>query len=127
MGGIGFHIPQIVVPAVANNLIRWSKIHEMKLKYGGDRRFLQEILGIAIEEGEREITKKHLMDICILGQDLQALLQKAQKGDYEYVVSGADWGGCDYIPAHHMKISTTVHVILAVLPGTAKMDILHIS
>jgi len=67
---IGFHIPQIIVPAVANNLIRWSKIYEMKLKYGGDRRFLQEILGIAIEEGEREITRQNLIDICILGRDM---------------------------------------------------------
>ncbi len=121
---IGFHIPQIIVPAVANNLIRWSKIYEMKLKYGGDRRFLQEILGIAIEEGEREITRQNLIDICILGRDMQTLLQKAQKGDYEYVVSGADWGGSDYIPAMHMKVSTTVHVILGVL-GTGQLDILH--
>src|SRR6266702_3748505 len=125
-GRLGFHVPQIILPAVVNNPVRWAKIHELKLKQGGNRKFLQEILGIAVEEGEREITKKNLMDICILGQDLQALRQKAQKGDYEYVVSGADWGGSDYIPAQHMKISTTVHVILGVLPGTGKIDILHI-
>src|ERR1035441_8436138 len=73
-GRLGFHVPLIIRPAVVNNPVRWAKLHELKLKQGGDRKFLQEVLGIAVEEGEREITKKHLTDICILGRDLQALL-----------------------------------------------------
>jgi hypothetical protein len=31
---------------------------------------------------------------------------------------------CAYIPAQHIKISTTVHVIMGVTP-TRKMDIIH--
>ena len=65
------------------------------------------------------------MDICVLGRDFNALLRKAQQRDYEFVVSGCDWGGSDYIPAQHIKISTTVHVVVGVLP-TGKLDILHI-
>jgi hypothetical protein len=53
------------------------------------------------------------------------LLRKVQQRDYEFVVSGCDWGGSDYIPAQHIKISTTVHVVVGVLP-TGKLDILHI-
>ncbi len=124
-GRLGFHVPQIILPAVVNNPVRWAKIHELKLKQGGNRKFLQEILGIAVEEGEREITKKNLMDICVLGRDLQALLRNVQQRKYEFVVSGCDWGGSDYIPAQHIKISTTVHVIMGVL-HTGKLDILHI-
>jgi hypothetical protein len=124
-GRLGFHVPQIILPSVVNNPVRWAKIHEMKLKQGGNRKFLQEFLGIAVEEGERELTKKNLMDICILGRDLNALLRKAQQKEYEFVVSGCDWGGSDYIPAYHIKISTTVHVIMGVTP-MRKLDILYI-
>ncbi len=124
-GRYGFHIPQIIMPSVVKNPIRWAKIYEMKLKQGGNRKFLQEVLGIAVEEGEREITKKNLMDICILGRDLNRLQQKAAQGGYEYVISGEDWGGSDYIPAQHIKISTTVHVIVGVTPS-GQFDILHI-
>ena len=124
-GRKGFHIPQLIVPSVVKNPIRWAKIHEMKLKQGGDRKFLQEILGIAVEEGEREITRKNLMDICILGRDLEALRRKAQQRRYEDVVSGCDWGGSDYIPAQHIKISTTVHAVIGVA-AQGKLDILHL-
>jgi len=124
VGRMGIHVPQIIVPAVANNPMRWAQIYEKKVKHGGSRKFLQEILGIAVEEGEREITQKNLQDICILGRDIEALHRKAQRREYEHVISGADWGGCDYIPAQHIKISTTVHVIMGICPD-GKMDILH--
>lgn len=124
-GRMGFHIPQIIMPSVLNNPIRWADIYERKLKQGGNRKFLQEVLGIAVEEGEREITRQNLMDICILGRDLQRLLFKAVQGGYEYVVSGCDWGGSDYIPALHIKVSTTVHTILGIT-GDHHFDLLHI-
>jgi hypothetical protein len=50
-GHVGLHVPQIILPAVVNNPVRWGKIYEMKLKQAGNRKFLQEILGIAVEEG----------------------------------------------------------------------------
>jgi hypothetical protein len=124
-GRKGFHIPQIIVPSVVNNPIRWARIYENKLKHGGSRKFLQEILGIAVEEGEREITIKNLRDICVLGRDIEALHRKAKENRYDFVVSGADWGGSDYIPAQHIKISTTVHAILGVT-SDRKLDILHL-
>lgn len=124
-GRKGFHLPQLCLPSVINNPVRWAKIYEMKVKQGGDRKFLQEVLGIAVEEGERELTKKNLTDICVLGHDLNVLRQKALEGAYEFVVSGADWGGSDYLPAQHIKISTTVHVVMGVTP-VGKLDILHI-
>jgi hypothetical protein len=123
-GRRGFHIPQIIIPAVFNNPIRWADIYEKKVKMGGDRKFLQEILGVATEEGEREITKKNLMDICIL-PDLRVLHEKARSRQYQFVISGCDWGGSDYIPAEHIKISTTVHVMVGITT-TGAFEIIHI-
>lgn len=125
LGRKGFHLPQIVMPSVVKNPIRWAKIYEMKLKQGGNRKFLQEVLGIAVEEGEREITRQQLINICVLGRDLNVLLLKASQGRYDHVISGCDWGGSDYIPALHIKVSTTVHVIMGIT-GDHKFDILHI-
>ncbi len=123
LGRLGFHVPQIIVPAVVNNPRRWAEIYELKCR-GDYRKFLQEILGIATEEGEREITRKQLQAICTLGRDLNVLHLKARQGKYMFVVSGCDWGGSDYIPALHLKISTTVHVVMGVT-STGQFEILH--
>src|SRR5207245_5227890 len=68
--------------------------------------------------------KKMFQNICILGPDLAALHHKARERRYDHVISGADWGGSDYIPAQHIKISTTVHVIMGITHD-GKFDILH--
>jgi hypothetical protein len=81
-------------------------------------------LGIAVADGEREITREDLAAICTLGGNLTDLRAKAQQHGYDFVVSGCDWGGADYLPAQHIKISTTVHVILGITGGR-QFDILH--
>lgn len=123
-GRRGYHIPQIIVPAVYNNPQRWAKIHEMAQREGGNRKFAQEILGIAVEEGEREITRQNLMDICVL-PSIRVLQERAIHRQYDYVVSGCDWGGSDHIPTEHLKISTTVHVMMGVTHD-GLMEILHL-
>lgn len=122
---LGFHIPQIITPGVYGNPLRWASLYELKLKQGGDRKFLQEVLGLAVEQGDRELTEKQLQQMCILGADLNSLRTKARNRGYEFVISGCDWGGTDYIPAQHIKVSTTVHVIMGV-SGNGTMDLLHI-
>jgi hypothetical protein len=121
-GKVGFHIPQIIIPAVVNNQIRWMDIYERKFK--DYRKFLQEILGIATEDGEREITKQNLVEMCNLG-NIEALQQKAANGKYEWVVSGCDWGGSDYNPNLHTKVSTTVHAMIGITP-LGEFDIIHL-
>lgn len=110
----GFHIPQLIVPAVVGNPIRWAEIYRDKNRTGGNRKFMQEILGVATEEGEKGITRSQLVDICILGRDTERLKQNAIQGEYDFVVSGCDWGGSDHIPQLRIKRSTTVHVIIGV-------------
>src|SRR5207248_3571036 len=45
----GFHIPQIIVPAVIYNPMRWAEIYKNKIRTGANRKFLQEVMGIATE------------------------------------------------------------------------------
>jgi len=121
----GYHIPQLIVPAVVKNALRWEALYRQKHK-GNPNKFLQEILGIPIEEGSRELTLKQLQEMCCLKESLAELLRKAQHNGYQWIVSGCDWGGSDYQPMTKSKISTTVHCILGITPD-GYMDILHFS
>ena len=110
---------------MASNVVKWTKIYRAKCRVGNSRQFIQEVLGIATEQGEREITRKQLEAICTLGVDLQNLLLKVKQNTYRWVVSGCDWGGSDYIPELRIKKSTTVHVIMGIKPQ-GQLEILHI-
>lgn len=125
-GKYGFHVPQLIVPAVVNNPSRWLKIYERKNK-GNISKFFQEILGIPTEEGEREITRSQLIAICTLcpDGDLLANQRKAINRGYQFVVSGCDWGGSDYNPMTKTKISTTVHLMLGIT-AMNELEIIHI-
>jgi hypothetical protein len=124
-GLVGYHVPKLVVPALVSDPLTWAEIYRQKTKVGSSRQFIQEVLGIATQEGEREITRKQLEAICTLGPDLQNLLLKVKQNTYRWVISGCDWGGSDYIPELRIKKSTTVHVIMGIKPQ-GQLDILHI-
>lgn len=122
----GFHIPQIVVPAVVSNEKRWSSIYQLA-KGGMDadpKKLYQEILGIPQEEGLREISLVDLENICTLGTDIRALEEKARKRKYRFVVSGCDWGGSDYSREDKTKVSYTVHVMMGIT-REGRMEIIH--
>jgi hypothetical protein len=122
-GKIGLHIPQIIVPFVVNNKLRYSEIYRKKLEQD-PRKFFQENLGIPTEEGERELTEKDLQNICTLGTNVKALQEKAAHRKYKFIVSGCDWGGSDYDLSLKTKLSYTVHVVLGVTL-TGKYEIVH--
>jgi hypothetical protein len=123
-GREGYHIPQIIVPAVVYNPIRWANIYELKLRSGHSPQFLREILGISTEEGSREITKKQLQAICTLGRNIEKLHAKAMNRQYRWVISGCDWGGSDYNPDLKTKVSTTVHAMIGVTAENV-LEIIH--
>jgi hypothetical protein len=122
-GWIGLHVPQIIIPEYANNLRKWSEIYEAFTNFEL-KKFLEEILGIATEEGAREVTVENLQAMCCLPDSMQVLQDRASKHHYKWVVSGCDWGGSDYIPTFQQKISTTVHVMLGVRED-GDIDIIH--
>lgn len=110
---IGLHVPKIIVPENTERSDKWYPIYKQSLSKD-KKKFLEEVLGIATQEGAREITVKELEAICTLG-DQSALLKKAKKpGHYHYIISGCDWGGSDYVPAHGTKESYTVHAMIGV-------------
>jgi hypothetical protein len=119
---VGFHIPQIIIPYFTEDVVRWSEIFRKKISGGNINKFLEEVLGIPTEEGEREITQQMLKDICIL--DHGEVQNKAKSGQYLLVVSGCDWGGSDYIPEAKTKVSYTVHAVLGVNHDLS-IDIIH--
>jgi len=119
----GLHVPKIIVPAIANNPFKWNRIY-MQSKTIDQRKFFQEILGIATEEGERELSLKQLETICILGPSSK-LKNAARNREYRYVISGCDWGGSDYIQALGTKTSFTVHAMLGIT-NTGHMHIIHL-
>lgn len=121
---IGIHVPQFIIPDFIKPT-EWHKIFNYLRDYG-ETRTLQEVAGIAVEEGNREITQKDLIDMCNLDyrgpEDAMAATIKNNR--YRFIVSGCDWGGSDYQMARQAKTSYTVHVILGV-NGDGTMDILH--
>jgi hypothetical protein len=117
------HIPQILNPKIANNPLEWSNIHRALVR--DKKKFIQEKLGIPVEEADAEVTKTDIMRICCNPDSPATRLEKARKRYYKQVVSAFDWGGSDYEPMTKTKISHTVHSILGVAPDN-KVDILHI-
>lgn len=114
MNRIGFHVPQLIIPDFVYKFDQWSDIYRAFIEYD-TKLFVQEVLGIPIEEGSREITQKDLERICVLGQrdELQKAAQ-ANRNKYKFVVSGFDWGGSDHQQATNIKTSFTAHVILGI-------------
>lgn len=124
-GFTGFHIPQVIIPDYVYKPHKWREIIESYTKYRHNmKKFIQEILGIPTEEGQREITMKDLMRMCNSELTAEQCKERARSHYYSQVISGCDWGGSDYNPASKTKVSYTVHVILGIAPD-GKVDILH--
>lgn len=116
LGKIGFHVPQIIVPANTENKAKWLRIYNAAQDKNNFKGFCEEYLGEATEQGTKEISVKDLERICVLG-DIKTLQQNVFKNKnrmYDFLISGCDWGGSDNNPAEKTKVSYTVHVIIGV-------------
>jgi hypothetical protein len=123
-GLVGLHIPQIIIPDYAHNLLKWDEIYQSYIDYP-EAKFLQEIMGIPTEEADREISQADLERLCVLDHlPEEKAIEKVKRGAYKFVVSGCDWGGSDYNPALKTKLSYTVHAILGVR-NDGIMEALH--
>lgn len=120
---VSLHVPKIIIPEFVTKPVHWLPIYE-GFKNGDLAIWLQEVMGIPVEEGSREITRKDLEGMCLLGSK-NDLLAKAQAGYYKHVVSGFDWGGADHQQASNVKTSYTTHAILGVT-YSGKVEILHL-
>lgn len=122
-GRVGIHVPQCIITDLANSPIQWGKIYD-KVKRTDPSKVMQECFGIAVANGEREITREDLLRLCTSQDTVEVSKAKCRKGYYRLIVSGCDWGGSDYNVATKTKQSYTVHCILGLAPDGVT-DILH--
>lgn len=123
-GYLGFHIPQVIIPDFVYNKRKWKDLVEDYQDYS-PKKFMQEVLGIPTEEGQREISITDLKRMCDESETKASMWQRVKDRKYRYIVSGCDWGGSDYNPTMNTKVSFTVHVMLGVRHD-GKIDIVHI-
>ena len=110
-----FHLPQVIVPEYAHGAAFQDIWTDFK-RYS-EVKFLQEVMGIATEEGVSELTLQDLQRCCeerTLDQVQQAYL--SGKDRYLWVFSGCDWGGSDWQAATKSKLSYTVHSMYGIKP-----------
>lgn len=91
----GYHIPQVVCPAIVDDVNNWQKLLR-KLTTGTLATFIQENLGISYSVGQRLLTRQHIQRQCVLPsrKRLQEEI-KNNPGRYSFVVAGIDWGGAE--------------------------------
>ena len=89
------------------------------------KKFLMEVMGIAVDAGMAELTENDLKKCCI-DKTFAQLQEDYLKGRTRYVklFSGVDWGGSDWNPATRTKQSYTVHTIYG-MRGDGTMVLLY--
>ena len=102
----GYHIPQIVVPAIANDPKKWAELVGKVSRYPLASIY-QEILGISSSLGARLITQEDIDKHAVLPS--VEVLEK-RLSDYPIIVGGLDWGIAE-------QTSFTVYTILGVNRG----------
>ena len=102
----GYHIPQIVVPAIVDNKRKWNRLIK-KVVALPPTITLQEIMGISADKGARLLTEGDVHKVCVLGP-MSELQKKA--GDYIFRVVGIDWGVAE-------QSSFTVATVLGITTG----------
>lgn len=109
---VGYHIPQVVVPAIVEDPTRWSRLVNKVL---GSQMpiIMQEILGISCNVGARLITQEDI-DKCSCLPSVKEL--QSRQDDYVFTVGGVDWGIAEVT-------SFTVHTIVGIR-ADGKIDVL---
>ena len=101
----GFHIPQIVVPAIAENQKKWSAMAQKILRQP-PATTSQEIYGISCSTGARIITEKDIEKQSIL-PSMKKMQEPSWLRQYAAVISGVDWGVAE-------QTSFTVHTVVGI-------------
>jgi len=115
MNNVSFHLPQLIVPQYAYGS-EFAAIWKDFKAYPYPK-FLREVMGIATEAGQSELSMDHLKNCCSdkTFDKIQADYF-AGRGNYVALFSGCDWGGSDWNQAARTKLSYTVHSIWGLLP-----------
>ena len=91
----GYHIPQVVCPAIVDDMNNWQKLLR-KLTSGTLATFIQENLGISYSVGQRLLTRSHIKAQSVLPSTKRLQEEvKTNPGRYSFIVAGIDWGGAE--------------------------------
>jgi len=88
----GFWIPQIILPVHSQNPSKWEKVLT-KLENYPDYKFLNEVMGLPLGEGESPITAEAIKARCLPKLEKQYEKTKHNAVGAEFLVAGIDWGG----------------------------------
>lgn len=101
----GFHIPQIVVPAIAENPKKWSSMLQKVIRQPPATTG-QEIFGISCSTGSRIITERDIQRFSTLPSVLH-MQGDDWRRQYVATISGVDWGVAE-------NTSFTVHTVIGI-------------
>jgi len=120
---VSFHLPQVIVPAYSGPA--FLDIYNDFKSYP-EKKFMMEVMGIAVDAGMAELTETDLKRCCDPDKTFEQLQKDYFSGETRYVklFSGVDWGGSDWNPATRTKQSYTVHTIYG-MRGDGKMVLLY--
>lgn len=111
---VGYHVPQIVVPAIVNSPRKWSEL-VYKVMNDPTASVYQEVLGISSSLGARLINQDDIDKHCTLPTMAEMQAPHWRKR-YVHIVAGIDWGVAE-------QTSFTVLVLLG-LRRDGKMDMI---
>jgi hypothetical protein len=98
---VGYHIPQIVVPAITEDPRKWMELLDKVSRYPMATTY-QEILGISSSIGARLISQEDIDKHSTLPSMLEL---QGRLNMYPIIVSGVDWGIAE-------QTSFTVHTVI---------------
>jgi hypothetical protein len=101
----GFHMPQIVIPAITENPKKWSALL-LKFMRQPPAVTQQELFGISCSTGARIITENDIKEHSTL-PPMQQMQKKEWLKQYIYTIGGVDWGVAE-------QTSFTVHTVIGV-------------
>ena len=88
----GYWIPQIILPTHCCSPDKWDKLLEKLRKYP-EYKFLNEVMGLPLGDGESPITKEMLQARCIETLAMYDKKNAQNAAGAAYIVGGIDWGG----------------------------------
>jgi hypothetical protein len=84
----GYHVPQIIVPAIVYDRNKWAKVIR-KVTNLPPSIIYTEVLGISSDIGVRLITQQDIDNLSVLGTHAEL---RAKINNYAFRVLGIDWG-----------------------------------
>lgn len=88
----GFHIPQIILPMHCLDEGKWQKLLD-KLDNYPEYKFLNEVMGLPIGEGDSPITEEMIRKMCVEDLPLLDKISPQNNRGASHIVAGSDWGG----------------------------------